>query len=194
MHVSNKIRQLIYVFVRLNLHTYMTGWNHLPLWQNNVSTCVIHLKKCLKIILFLSSCICEKVVKGLLERNFCKLGDECIRLASFSAQSAKSFLRKPLCPGTHETVRWRPWKDISCKIHLTVGWSDREWYLGGGSGEIDMCASGLFCTKFNSKQLLFKAFFDVMRIFGSVESYIECNLPFRPCPHKRIERVSECIT
>ncbi len=25
-----------------------------------------------------------------------------------------------------------------------------------------------FCTKFNSKQLLFEAFFDIMRIFGSV--------------------------
>ncbi len=26
-----------------------------------------------------------------------------------------------------------------------------------------------FCTKLNSEQLLFKAFFDIMHIFGSVE-------------------------
>ncbi len=36
-------------------------------------------------------------------------------------------------------------------------------------GEKDICAHGPFCTKFNSEQLLFKSFFDVMRIFGSIE-------------------------
>ncbi len=41
---------------------------------------------------------------------------------------------------------------------------------GGGGCEIDICAPrGLFCTKFKSEQLLFDAFFHVMRIFGSVE-------------------------
>ncbi len=35
--------------------------------------------------------------------------------------------------------------------------------------DIDICIRGLFCTKFNSKRLLFEAFFDVMRIFGSIE-------------------------
>ncbi len=46
-------------------------------------------------------------------------------------------------------------------------------------GEIDICTRGLFCTKFNSKQLLFEDFFDVMCIFGSIEPQIECNLPFQ---------------
>ncbi len=36
-------------------------------------------------------------------------------------------------------------------------------------GQIDICARGLFCTKFNFEQLLFKAFFYAMRIFGIVE-------------------------
>ncbi len=36
-------------------------------------------------------------------------------------------------------------------------------------GEIDICARGLFGMKFNSKQFSFEAFFDIMRIFGSVE-------------------------
>ncbi len=30
--------------------------------------------------------------------------------------------------------------------------------------------SGLFCKKFNFKQLLFKAFFDAMHIFGGIEA------------------------
>ncbi len=34
---------------------------------------------------------------------------------------------------------------------------------------IDGCPRRLFCTKFDSEQLLFQSFFDVMRIFGSVE-------------------------
>ncbi len=40
-------------------------------------------------------------------------------------------------------------------------------------GEIDICARGLFCAKFNFEQLLFEAFFDVMRIFGRVETESE---------------------
>ncbi len=32
--------------------------------------------------------------------------------------------------------------------------------------------------KFNSEHFLFEAFFDVMRIFGSVESQSETNFPF----------------
>ncbi len=36
-------------------------------------------------------------------------------------------------------------------------------------GEIDVHVRELFCTKFNSEQLSFEAFFDVMRILGSVE-------------------------
>ncbi len=35
--------------------------------------------------------------------------------------------------------------------------------------EIDICSHGLFCTKFNSEQLLFEAFLNVLRIFGSTE-------------------------
>ncbi len=45
-------------------------------------------------------------------------------------------------------------------------------------GEIDLCAHGLFCTKFNFEQLLLEAFFDMMRIFGSGESQSESNFPF----------------
>ncbi len=44
--------------------------------------------------------------------------------------------------------------------------------------EIEMRTRGLFWTKFNSKKLLFEAFFNAMRIFGSVEPQIEYNLPF----------------
>ncbi len=36
--------------------------------------------------------------------------------------------------------------------------------------EMGISARELFCLKFNSKQLLFEAFFDIMRILGSVES------------------------
>ncbi len=35
--------------------------------------------------------------------------------------------------------------------------------------EVDIRPCGLFCTKFNAEPLLFQYFFDVMRIFGSVE-------------------------
>ncbi len=40
-------------------------------------------------------------------------------------------------------------------------------------GETDICARGVFCTKLNSEQLLFKAFFEIMRIFGRVEPQSE---------------------
>ncbi len=46
-------------------------------------------------------------------------------------------------------------------------------------GGIDVCTRELFYTKFNSEQLLFEDFFDVTRIFDSVESYIECILEFQ---------------
>ncbi len=45
-------------------------------------------------------------------------------------------------------------------------------------GEIDICADGLFRMKFNFEQLLFKAFFDATRIFGSVEPQTEFTSPF----------------
>ncbi len=45
-------------------------------------------------------------------------------------------------------------------------------------GEIGICVQGLFCTKFNPKQLLFEGFLAVMRIFGSVESQSKSNFPF----------------
>ncbi len=45
--------------------------------------------------------------------------------------------------------------------------------------EIDICARGLFSMKFNFEQVLFEPFFDVMRIFGSVQPKGECNLLFQ---------------
>ncbi len=36
---------------------------------------------------------------------------------------------------------------------------------GGGGRGIDICAWGLFCTKFDSKQFSFEAFLDVMLIY-----------------------------
>ncbi len=45
-------------------------------------------------------------------------------------------------------------------------------------GELDICALGLFRTKFKFEQLLFKAFFDAMRIFGCVELQTESTFPF----------------
>ncbi len=45
--------------------------------------------------------------------------------------------------------------------------------------EINMCARrGQFYKKFNFEQLLFEPFFDVMRIFGSIEPQSESNFPF----------------
>ncbi len=43
-------------------------------------------------------------------------------------------------------------------------------------GEIDKCAHGLFRTKFNSKQLLFEQFFDII---GSVQVKNESTFPFQ---------------
>ncbi len=45
-------------------------------------------------------------------------------------------------------------------------------------GEMDLCARGLFHTKFNSEQLSLEAFFDVMRTFDSDESQSEFNFQF----------------
>ncbi len=45
-------------------------------------------------------------------------------------------------------------------------------------GEIDFCTWELFCTKFNSEQLLFEDFFDVLHIFGITEPQSESNFPF----------------
>ncbi len=47
--------------------------------------------------------------------------------------------------------------------------------LGPLLREIDMCAYGVFCRKFNSQQFLFEAFFDIFDIFGSVQP--KANLP-----------------
>ncbi len=47
-----------------------------------------------------------------------------------------------------------------------------------GEGGIDICPCGLFCSKFDAKRLLFKDFFEIMRIFGSVQPKSECNFPF----------------
>ncbi len=44
--------------------------------------------------------------------------------------------------------------------------------------DVHIRAHKLFCTKFNSEQLLFEALLGVMRTFGSVDSYVECILPF----------------
>ncbi len=46
-------------------------------------------------------------------------------------------------------------------------------------GTIDMCAQGLYCTKFNSQQLLFEAFFNIIGSFGSVEPWTESTFPFQ---------------
>ncbi len=50
--------------------------------------------------------------------------------------------------------------------------------MGPLMGEIDLCARELFCTKFNSEQLLFEAFFVVLLIFGITEPQSESNFPF----------------
>ncbi len=64
-------------------------------------------------------------------------------------------------------------------VHLK-SYNVRKWKspLASLLGKTDMCAHWLFCTKFNSEQLLFEPFFDVMHIFGSVESQSESNFPF----------------
>ncbi len=45
-------------------------------------------------------------------------------------------------------------------------------------GAIDIHPRGLFCPKFDAGKLLFKAFFGIMRIFGSVRPKSECSFPF----------------
>ncbi len=50
--------------------------------------------------------------------------------------------------------------------------STRGWGWG-----IDICARILFCTKFNSEQLLFEAFFHVGRIFGGIEPQSKFTFP-----------------
>ncbi len=65
---------------------------------------------------------------------------------------------------------------ISVHYKIQMYWSSEpQLHL---CGKWDICARRLFCTKFNSEQLLFKPFFDVMRIFGSIEPQSEFNLPF----------------
>ncbi len=44
-------------------------------------------------------------------------------------------------------------------------WSSLALHLG----EIDVCAHWLFCKEFNTQQLLFETFLDIIHIFGSVE-------------------------
>ncbi len=46
-------------------------------------------------------------------------------------------------------------------------------------GEIYTCAHGLFCTKFNSKQLLFEQFFDIISNFASIQPENESTFPFQ---------------
>ncbi len=48
----------------------------------------------------------------------------------------------------------------------------------GGGWVTDICARRLFRTKFNFQQLLFKDFFDAMRILGGVEPRTEYTSPF----------------
>ncbi len=45
--------------------------------------------------------------------------------------------------------------------------------------EIDICEYWSSCRKFHSQQLLFKAFFDIIDIFGTVEPYSEFTFPFQ---------------
>ncbi len=42
--------------------------------------------------------------------------------------------------------------------------------------ETDVCVRQLFCAKFNSEQLLFEAFCDVMRIFSSIQPKVNVNV------------------
>ncbi len=45
-------------------------------------------------------------------------------------------------------------------------------------GEIDICTHKPFRMKFNAQQLLLEPFFDIMRIFSSIELYSESSFPF----------------
>ncbi len=42
-----------------------------------------------------------------------------------------------------------------------------------------MCAHSLFCTKFNSQQLLFEQFFDIISNFNNVQQENEFTFPFQ---------------
>ncbi len=67
-------------------------------------------------------------------------------------------------------IEFRTKKSESAYVYQTLA------PLRGGG--IDICARELFCTKFNFEQLLFKAFFDAMRVFGVVEAQTESISPF----------------
>ncbi len=51
----------------------------------------------------------------------------------------------------------------------------RFWRL---VGEMNICAWKLFCTKSNSEQVLFEAFFDMLLIFGITEPQNKSNFTF----------------
>ncbi len=83
-------------------------------------------------------------------------------------------VRKHICLLPHE------WSGGTPKINTFESYNAQKWKtpLAPLQGETDKCVYGLFCTKFNSEQLLFEAFFDVMRIFGSFEPQSESNFLF----------------
>ncbi len=85
-------------------------------------------------------------------------------------------------------------KLLGAYVYLSQEWSEGTFpflYLlrfqkyrccsppGSTREEDKTCAYGLFYTKFIFKQLLFKAFFDVMHIFGGIEPQTESTSPFR---------------
>ncbi len=56
--------------------------------------------------------------------------------------------------------RWAVnWVYFSVSVQNNISTISMFWAPSSTPWEIDMCARGLFCTKFNSKQLLFEAFF-----------------------------------
>ncbi len=68
-------------------------------------------------------------------------------------------------------------KDLPFTLHFKNGKSlEPPSSTRGGDRHM---RSGLFYTKFNSEQLLFEAFFDVMRIFGCVELQSEFTFPLQ---------------
>ncbi len=90
-------------------------------------------------------------------------------------------------------IEFRTKKSMSAYVYLSHKWSlgtpkictfkilkctEMKKPVAPLLGEIDICAHHLFCTKFNSEQLLFEAFFDVMRIYGGNVPQSECNFPF----------------
>ncbi len=46
-------------------------------------------------------------------------------------------------------------------------------------GDMDICADWFFCIKFNSQQLLFEQFLDIVGNFGSVQPESESTFPFQ---------------